>query len=77
MVSGQVPWKVEDGEPVGKLDAWNPTSAAAGVVEEELKLPRTVTVWVTVAAAAQVAAVVVATGSVQLSPVMENLGVWA
>lgn len=66
-----MPSNVEDAEPVGELAY---TSAAAGVVEEEL--PRTVTVWVTVAAA-QVAAVVVATGSVQLSPVMENLGVWA
>lgn len=80
MVEGQVPAKVEVTAAAEAL------SAAAGVVvtaaaastpvAAEEELPRTVTVWVTVAAA-QVDEVAVVTGSVQLSPAMENLGVCA
>lgn len=66
MVEGHSPSKVEVTED-GRVVA----ARAAAEVKEEL--PRTVTVTV---AAAQVGAVaVVVTGSVQLSPVMENLGV--
>lgn len=65
MVEGHSPSKVEVTDD-GRMVA----ARAAAEVREEL--PRTVTVTV---AAAQVEAVVVVTGSVQLSPVMENLGV--
>lgn len=66
MVEGQAPSNVEVAD-AGRVVA----ARAAPEVKEEL--PRTVTVTV---AAAQVGAVaVVVTGSVQLSPAMENLGV--
>lgn len=75
MVSGQVPWKVD----VTEVTA--PPSEAAGVVAAvtsvEEELPRTVTVTVAVTVGAAHVGPVVVTGSVQLSPVMENLGVWA
>lgn len=70
MVEGQAPSNVEVADATGTVVA---AKAAAPEVKEEL--PRTVTVTV---AAAQVGAVaVVVTGSVQLSPAMENLGVCA
>lgn len=78
MVEGQAPSKVEvadDDADAGRVVA---ARAAPEAVKEEL--PRTVTVTVAAAqvgAEAEAAAAVVVTGSVQLSPAMENLGVWA
>lgn len=66
----------EDEEPSFAAGVTVAAPAAAKVVDGEELFPRTVTVTVAVDAAAQVEAVVV-TGSVQLLPETENLGVCA
>ena len=84
MVPGHVPWNVSFA-----TSSFPATGAAvvAGALllllplllpeARRVELPRTVTVCVTVGAAAQDEAAVVVTGSVHASPVMKNLDVWA
>lgn len=84
MVAGHVPWNLSlatrtlSPAPPGAAVVAG-AGAAVGEVRR-VELPRTVTVAVTVGAAAaqdEPAAVVVVTGSVQAGPVMENLDVCA